>query len=543
MKKGLFGISVMTVTFLYGILAAVLICVFAFCKLPIAGAVAIVIAVMFIQFLIGPRLTDFSMKHFYKAKFTNRLPQYLSEFIKTVCAEKKMKLPKIGYIDDGAPNAFTYGRTKNSARIILTRGIFDILSEEEVKAVVAHELGHACHYDMLLMTALQAVPLALYAIAQACLDNNKVNQRETGGDNGGEGGANYTAIAGAAVLVIYAITQYMILWFSRAREYYADEFSARVTKNPNALASALVKIGFGLVSLDGDNGKRQVSKASALGISDVDSSKSIATSIIGEGGRASKTSIQNAMKWDLWNTWAKWYELHSTHPLIAKRILAISDYSKKYGQEPFVRLDQKRPKSNVGRFVGEFALMSLPCVAGIAAIVAVAMAFVMELKTVLLIIGTAGLGTVLISLAKYAYRHPKGFGQATVAELLGEVDVSDMGAIPCVLSGELIGRGDPGCIFNENFVLRDETGIILLNYKQPIRTLNKLFALFRSDKYINKRVTVKGWFRRSPVPYVDILSMKVENKVKRLRSYVWGYIARCVLLVLFLLIIALYFIA
>ena len=139
MKKGLFGISVMTVTFLYGILAAVLICVFAFCKLPIAGAVAIVIAVMFIQFLIGPRLTDFSMKHFYKAKFTNRLPQYLSEFIKTVCAEKKMKLPKIGYIDDGAPNAFTYGRTKNSARIILTRGIFDILSEEEVKAVVAHE--------------------------------------------------------------------------------------------------------------------------------------------------------------------------------------------------------------------------------------------------------------------------------------------------------------------------------------------------------------------------------------------------------------------
>ena len=43
-----------------------------------------------------------------------------------------MKYPKIGYIDDGAPNAFTYGRTKNDARIVLTRGIFELLTEEEV---------------------------------------------------------------------------------------------------------------------------------------------------------------------------------------------------------------------------------------------------------------------------------------------------------------------------------------------------------------------------------------------------------------------------
>ena len=56
-----------------------------------------------------------------------------------------MKYPNMGFINDGAPNAFTYGRTKNDARIVLTHGIFELLDEEEVKAVVAHELGHAVH--------------------------------------------------------------------------------------------------------------------------------------------------------------------------------------------------------------------------------------------------------------------------------------------------------------------------------------------------------------------------------------------------------------
>ena len=72
------------------------------------------------------------------------LPTRRSSFENT-CSEQNMKYPNMGFINDGAPNAFTYGRTKNDARIVLTRGIFELLDEEEVKAVVAHELGHAVH--------------------------------------------------------------------------------------------------------------------------------------------------------------------------------------------------------------------------------------------------------------------------------------------------------------------------------------------------------------------------------------------------------------
>ena len=154
MKRNLLGISLVTLGGLYVLLSAIIILVTILIGAPVITGIGISIAVLIIQFLVSPFFTDLSMKWFYKAKFKYEVPEYLKKFIEEVCASNNMKYPRIGYIDDGAPNAFTYGHTKNDARIVLTRGIFELLTEEEVKAVVAHELGHAVHYDMLFMTLL-----------------------------------------------------------------------------------------------------------------------------------------------------------------------------------------------------------------------------------------------------------------------------------------------------------------------------------------------------------------------------------------------------
>ena len=145
MKKSLFGISLLTITCLYGLLAAIVILIVMLCGGEILYAIVGSLIVLIIQFLISPWLTDLSMKLFYKAKFGYEIPDYLKEFIEEVCRENNIKYPKIGFIDDGSPNAFTYGRTKKDARIILTRGIFELLKEEEVKAVVGHEMGHIAY--------------------------------------------------------------------------------------------------------------------------------------------------------------------------------------------------------------------------------------------------------------------------------------------------------------------------------------------------------------------------------------------------------------
>ena len=165
MRKILFGVSATTLALLYGLLVLILLIVFELVGIPLIIALIASAIALLIQFLISPFLTDLTQRWFYRTKFDAEIPAYLRAFIEEVCRENNMKYPRMGYIDDGAPNAFTYGHTKNNARVVLTRGIFELLTEDEVKAVVAHELGHAVHYDMLLMTVAELVPMVLYGIA------------------------------------------------------------------------------------------------------------------------------------------------------------------------------------------------------------------------------------------------------------------------------------------------------------------------------------------------------------------------------------------
>ena len=123
MKKGLLGISLITLSGLYILLSAIIILVSILLDFPVIYGIGISIIIIIIQFLISPFLTDLTMKWFYKAKFKYEIPEYLKSFIDSVCQENKMKYPKIGFIDDGAPNAFTSSSVKSSniplVRIIL----------------------------------------------------------------------------------------------------------------------------------------------------------------------------------------------------------------------------------------------------------------------------------------------------------------------------------------------------------------------------------------------------------------------------------------
>lgn len=524
MKKSLLGVSVITIAALYGILGILIVAVFALLDLPMLIGIAIGAGIVLLQFLINPWLTDLNMKWFYKATFKREIPAYLTDFINEVCAEKKMKAPKIGFIDDGAPNAFTYGHTKNDARIVLTRGIFEMLDEEEVKAVVAHELGHACHYDMLLMTVVQLVPFVLHAIYEALSDSDS--------DNGAVGAVSMIA------LVLYVISEYIILGLSRTREYFADEFSAQTTKNPNALSSALVKIGFGLSTRERDKKiKHPAGGDTTLGIADTKSSRAYAAATASMDGEASPEAIRRAMRWDMWNVWAKWFEFTSTHPLTAKRILALGKLAPAFGQVPYVEFDEKPDRSYVGMFVGELIISALPVILAITAVISGVIGYIAG-SSLYISIGFAGLALACgLGLVKYHRRHPKGFTEKTVGELLGEAAVSHVTPIPCVLKGELIGRGDPGCIFCENFVIHDETGILLLNYNQPLKLLDKIFALFSAEGYIDKHVKVTGWYRRGPIPFMDMESFETEDgTVKKLRRHTTNKILLIVGTVLFALL-------
>ena len=528
MKKILFGVSAATLAMLYGLLVLILLIVFEVAGVPLITALIVSAAVLLFQFLISPFLTDLTQRLFYKTRFGAEIPDYLREFIEQVCREQNMKYPKIGLIDDGAPNAFTYGHTKNDARIVLTRGIFDLLTEEEVKAVTAHELGHAVHYDMLLMTVAELVPMVLYAVFRVMINSLQVSK--VSDDDDSKSAVAQVALA-AIAYVLYIVAQYIVLWFSRTREYFADQFSVDATGDPEALSRALIQIGFGLSTHAEtvEKGKKialNANSTNALGIFDSKASKSLTVSCF-VNGEIDKAHIKNAMKWELWNTWAKWYELNSTHPLISKRLQAIDKLAPQYGKLPFVEFDLQKPESYLDDFVREIIISLLPGIAFLGALVCGAIFWYTDKTDKLFIAAALLILSAILSLFKFRFTHPnKEYHEANTAGLLGEPKVSGIRSIPCELEGVVIGRGDPGCIFNEDYVLQDETGIIFLDYNQPLFILNKIFALFKSEKNIDRHAVVKGWYRRSPVPYVEMYTMEVDGRTVKCFTYGFGRVIR-----------------
>ena len=96
--------------------------------------------------------------------------------------------------------------------------------------MVAHELGHIVHWDFVVMTVAATIPLVLYYIFRFGIYAR--------GRRGKEGGA--IVLVALAAFVAYIISQYIVMFLSRVREYYADQYSGQITRNPNALATALV---------------------------------------------------------------------------------------------------------------------------------------------------------------------------------------------------------------------------------------------------------------------------------------------------------------
>ncbi len=514
--------ATMTVVSLYALLTLVLVLCVEFAKLPPSWALLIGVAIALVQFLLGPWLMDLSLNWFYKMQWVpfHRLPVHLHRFVQQVCKEKNMDIPRFGIIDDGGPNAFTYGHTPNNARIVITRGLFDLLDESEVQAVVAHEVGHAKNWDMFLMTVVQLVPLILYYVYRTLMQLKS-------GSSSNQKGSGHVALLAIGTYVLYIICEYIVLWFSRTREYYADRFAGEVTRAPNSLASALVKIAYGLAGQESGKKEKATQRSpkldavGAMGIFDTGMASSFALSAYA-ADRSSATvtdlgqrsNILGAMKWDLWNPWAKYFELHSTHPLVANRMNYLGNQAQAMGQEPFIRFSLRKPESYWDEFFVDIMIMFLPFVAlaGLAGA-----AFFAQIDW---LYGVAFAVTGFLMLFKMGFSYPaEVFPEMSVSSLLKKVKVSGVRGVPCRLKGKVVGKGVAGLIWSEDFVLQDETGIIFLDYRQPLRIWEFFFGLMRAQDLQDAEVEIKGWYRRSPMPYIELKTLRTERKSRECYVY------------------------
>jgi heat shock protein HtpX len=157
----------------------------------------------------------------------------LHGMIERLCAMADMPMPRVAIADTAMPNAFATGRSPERSVVCVTTGILHTLTAEELEGVLAHELSHVAHRDVLVMTVASTAGIVagmtMRGASWGALGRNKAS------------GA-YVAAVLAISLVIYAISFVLLRLLSRYRELCADRSGAYLTQKPAALASALTKV-------------------------------------------------------------------------------------------------------------------------------------------------------------------------------------------------------------------------------------------------------------------------------------------------------------
>jgi len=164
----------------------------------------------------------------------------LYRIVRELAAEAKIPVPPIYVIQDDSPNAFATGRNPSHAAVAVTEGILRIMSEDELKGVLAHELSHVRNRDTLIMTIAATLAGAITLFAQmaqwaAIFGGGRRSDEE------GEGGAGLIGLILMAVLAPFAAT-IIQLAISRGREYEADASGARLCHRASGLEHALAKL-------------------------------------------------------------------------------------------------------------------------------------------------------------------------------------------------------------------------------------------------------------------------------------------------------------
>ena len=157
----------------------------------------------------------------------------LYDVVATLAQRAGLPMPRVAIIPEGTPNAFATGRNPDHAVVAVTEGILETLSRQELEGVLAHELGHVKHRDILIGSLAAVLAQAIMFISQMAM-----YFMPRGDDDEGP-----NPLVAIAVMIFGPLAAMMLqMAVSRSREYMADEYAAHLTGRPDMLASALARI-------------------------------------------------------------------------------------------------------------------------------------------------------------------------------------------------------------------------------------------------------------------------------------------------------------
>jgi len=172
------------------------------------------------------------LKHYHAVPVDENSAKGLYQIVYRLTQKAKLPMPKLYIIPESQPNAFATGRDYSHAAVAVTEGLLDLLDEREVEAVIAHELSHVKHYDMLIGTIAATIAGAISMLANFgyFFGGSSDDERPNG-------------LVMLVLMILAPLAATIIqMSVSRSREFMADEGSAKMTGHPEWLISALSKL-------------------------------------------------------------------------------------------------------------------------------------------------------------------------------------------------------------------------------------------------------------------------------------------------------------
>jgi len=227
----------------------------------------------------------------------------LHGIIDRLCALADMPKPRVAIAQSDMPNAFATGRNSKNAVVCVTTGLLARLDDKELEGVIAHEMSHVAHKDVVVMTiasflGIMAALLVRFAFYGELFGGGG---RGRGGNDNGNAGLLFLAVAAVGV-VVYAVSFLLIRLLSRYRELAADRAGALLTGQPSALASALTKVSGAM---------------SAIPTKDLREAQALNAFYFAPAFKADQVSLST---------------IFSTHPSLERRLRQLSEISAQLGR-------------------------------------------------------------------------------------------------------------------------------------------------------------------------------------------------------------------
>ncbi|MEG4321192.1 MULTISPECIES: zinc metalloprotease HtpX [unclassified Microcoleus] len=506
---------------------------------------------LFLQFVFGlllassPWLTDALLKLFggietLRASVLSKHSKEATRVLRSFCTKQNMPTPVLKLLPLNVPVAFSYGCLPRFARIAVSQGLLDQLTDDEIATIFARELAHIAHWDFapmsLTMLVLQ-IPYLIYW--QTAYWGDRLCDLMTI-DFLRSAVRIVTAAISATSYGIYKLLRWPMLWFSRRRVYFSDRTAAEITGNPNGLTRALTKIAIGIAA----NIEQQKQTSFFLESFDLLLPVGVAQAVT-LGSAALQAPLSQILLWDVTNPDRNWLTINNTHPLLGERLKLLELYAQFWKLETELDLASlspeppKKGKLSLFKSILEFKdsklflqgapFFGIPMSLAMVALLWLIGGMLSRTSIWLLdwlwgdrsiIWGCLPIGFCLGTLLRINYFFPditpRKTASPSLPEILSNPESLPVDAQPVQLSGQLLGRSGIENWLGQDLILQTATGLVRLHYVSRIGPIGSLYPFLlkqttRPSDLIGKPVVATGWLRRGATVAIDLETLRSQS--------------------------------